>query len=538
MSLNRAIWRDLGMPYRVIALRVKTRRVHAALTSTWVAIGAVAADNIGPSTTTEPYVVPGHPLVKTKSILTVGDSVPLATDPAKSYRLLGIPDGLGAFQSEGKTFTLLVNHELGPTQGSPHAHGFPGAVVSHWRIHRDTLEVLSGRDLATRVQVWDPASRSYVQGTGAWSHFCSADLAAPEAFFYSGLGTLHRLYLTGEETRPPYSADHGRAFAHIVTGPNQDQSWQLPRLGRYSFENAVASPHGKEKTIVVGLDDSDRSTSSSRVCTQQGQKGCTVPSELYVYVSAKQAQGNEIERAGLTNGQLYGLKVSVNDKPIAEENDVNGLDSTSFGGSGHFSLHQLGDVSGKSGIELQQQSINAGIMRFQRVEDGAWDPRSDHKNNFYFVTTASLTQNSRLWRLRFADIEHPELGGAIEILLTGSEGHKMLDNLTIDRLGRLLIQEDVGDDARLGKIWLYLIDTGHFIEVAQHNPRFFLNHGQAEFITQDEESSGIIEAEGILGKGWFLLDVQGHKAHPETALVEFGQVLAMFVDPRLDKEVK
>ncbi|MDQ3959904.1 MAG: phytase, partial [Pseudomonadota bacterium] len=118
------------------------------------------------------------------------------------------------------------------------------------------------------------------------------------------------------------------------------------------------------------------------------------------------------------------------------------------------------------------------------------------------------------------------------------EGYKMLDNLTIDRLGRLLIQEDVGDDARLGKIWLYLIDTGHFIEVAQHNPRFFLNHGQAEFITQDEESSGIIEAEGILGKGWFLLDVQAHKAHPETALVEFGQVLAMFVDPRLDKEVK
>ncbi|HYY15763.1 MAG TPA: hypothetical protein VE965_03800 [Gammaproteobacteria bacterium] len=128
MSLNRAIRRDLGMPYRVIARCVKTRRVHAALTSTWVATSAVAADNIGPSTTTEPYIVPSHPLVKTKSILTVGDSVPLATDPAKSYRLLGIPDGLGAFQSEGKTFTLLVNHELGPTQGPSHTHGFPEYV--------------------------------------------------------------------------------------------------------------------------------------------------------------------------------------------------------------------------------------------------------------------------------------------------------------------------------------------------------------------------------------------------------------------------
>lgn len=516
----------------------KTRCVHAAFTSIWVATGAVAADNIGPSTTTEPYSVPSHPLVKTKSILTVGDSVPLATDPAKSYRLLGIPDGLGAFQSKGKTFTLLVNHELGPTQGPAHAHGFPGAVVSQWRIHRDTLEVLSGQDLATKVQIWDPATHSYVQGTGAWSRFCSADLAASEAFFYSGLGTLHRLYLTGEEVRPPSSADHGRAFAHIVTGPNQGQSWQLPRLGRYAFENAVASPHGQEKTIVVGLDDSDRNTSSRRVCTQQGQKDCTVPSELYVYVGAKQSQGNEIERAGLSNGQLYGLKISVNNKQVAEESNANGLDPASFVGAGHFILHNLGDVSGKSGIELQQMSINAGITRFQRIEDGAWDPRSSHNNDFYFVTTASASQNSRLWRLRFADIAHPELGGTIAILLDGSEGNKMLDNLALDRHGRLLIQEDVGDDARLGKIWLYLIDTGHFIEVAQHNPRFFLSQGQAEFITQDEESSGIIDAEEILGKGWFLLDVQAHKAHPAAELVEFGQVLAMFVDPRLDKEVK
>jgi hypothetical protein len=285
----------------------------------------------------------------------------------------------------------------------------------------------------------------------------------------------------------------------------------------------------------VGLDDSDRNTSSRRVCTQQGQKDCTVPSELYVYVGVKQSQGNEIERAGLSNGQLYGLTISVNNKQVAEESNVNSLDPTSFVGAGHFILHNLGDVSGKSGIELQQMSIDAGITRFQRIEDGAWDPRSSHNNDFYFVTTASASQNSRLWRLRFADIAHPELGGTIAILLNGSEGYKMLDNLVLDRHGRLLIQEDVGDDARLGKIWLYLIDTGYFIEVAQHNPRFFLSQGQAEFITQDEESSGIIDAEEILGKGWFLLDVQAHKAHPAAELVEFGQVLAMFVDPRLDK---
>jgi len=33
-------------------------------------------------------------------------------------------------------------------------------------------------------------------------------------------------------------------------------------------------------------------------------------------------------------------------------------------------------------------------------------------------------------------IEQPERGGTIEILLRGNEGHRMLDNVTIDRLGR------------------------------------------------------------------------------------------------------
>ena len=52
-------------------------------------------------------------------------------------------------------------------------------------------------------------------------------------------------------------------------------------------------------------------------------------------------------------------------------------------------------------------------------------------------------------------------------------------------------------------------------------------------MTQDEESSGIIDAEDMLGKGWFLLDVQAHNTNPDTELVEFGQLLAMYVDPKI-----
>jgi hypothetical protein len=44
-------------------------------------------------------------------------------------------------------------------------------------------------------------------------------------------------------------------------------------------------------------------------------------------------------------------------------------------------------------------------------------------------------------------------------------------------------------------------------------------------------SSPSNRAQGIVGKGWFLLDVQSHKLSTDPKRVEGGQLLAMFVDP-------
>jgi len=112
-------------------------------------------------------------------------------------------------------------------------------------------------------------------------------------------------------------------------------------------------------------------------------------------------------------------------------------------------------------------------------------------------------------------------------------GHGMLDNVTIDRLGRLVMDEDPGNTARVSKVRAYQISTGEFVEVAHHTPAFFdpANASTPAFITQDEESSGIIDAAHVLGPGWFLLDVQAHKPSADTELVEGGQLLAMFIDP-------
>jgi hypothetical protein len=488
---------------------------------------AAAAKGFGPSTATEPYMVPNVPGVDVRAILTVGDSV-------GNYRMVGIPDGLGAFR-HGNQFTLLMNHELGGSAGVVRGHGSRGAFVSRWTIDRKSLKVLKGQDLVTSangVFTWDPATDSYLRGTTVWQRFCSGDLAKESAYFAKGRGTRERIYLNGEEATTVVSdlvVDQGRPFGWVATGTHAGETWQLPRLGRMAYENSVACPSPQEKTIVILLDDSALSTAAVI--------GSSVPSELYVYVGNKEKNGHPIVQAGLTNGNFYGVKISVNGSPVPEESNDFGLGTaaTGFIGTARFSMHNLGDVSDMTAVQIEEASIAAGVSRLQRVEDGAWDPRSEHGNDFYFVTTASLTSNCRLWRLRFDNIEKPENGGTIEILLRGGEGHGMLDNVTIDRFGRILMDEDPGNTGRVAKIWLYSIETGEFIEVAHHNPKFFdptiLNN--SDFITQDEESSGLIDAEDILGKGWFLFDVQVHKASTDPELVEGGQLLALYVDPSI-----
>jgi hypothetical protein len=118
---------------------------------------ASSAKNItGPSSSATPYVVRSVPGVVTKSILTVGDSVNLKPDGVTPYRLVGIPDGLAAFDNGDGTFTLLMNHELGATAGTVREHGAPGAFVSKWIIRKDSLEVLTSHfsygDF-TRIQI-------------------------------------------------------------------------------------------------------------------------------------------------------------------------------------------------------------------------------------------------------------------------------------------------------------------------------------------------------------------------------------------------
>ena len=472
---------------------------HARISDLHAEQFIIANEVKGPSSSQTPYLLSSDSQVYTESLLTVGDG-------AGSYKMVGIPDGLGAFDNGDGTFTVLMNHELGDTAGIVRAHGAAGAFVSEWTFDKTTLQVKSGHDLIQNVFTYDAASKSYVEhnaalGNGiAFNRFCSADLADQSAFYNSATGLGYnggRLFLNGEE-----SGAEGRAFAHVAGGAQDGNSYELAWLGNMAYENVVAHAHTGNKTVVALTDD--------------GQNG-----QVYFYAGDKKATGNAVEQAGLTGGNLFGIHVTELEGLANNESSAAsplGADEQST-----FTMVNLGDVSGLTGAQIDAASEAAGATSFLRPEDGVWD--TVNPNRFYFVTTNGFDQPSRLWAVDFTDASNPAAGGTIKLLLNGTEGQQMFDNITVNAQGKIILQEDVGNNAHIGKVWQYDPSTDSLSELAHHDPSRFLSGG-ANFLTQDEESSGIIDVSHILGNAGenvYLADVQAHYSI-SGELVQGGQL--------------
>ena len=432
------------------------------------------------------------------------------------YRFNGIPDGIGVTDNGDGTLRVLVNHELGNTAGDVRAHGSKGAYVSDLTIDKATLAVISGKDFLASANDLFLASTdgtNWTSGsTTAFNRFCSADLASSTAFRNGTNGYAGRIYLTGEEAGP-----EGRAFAHVLDGTDAGKVYELASLGNLSFENVVANPLAQDKTVVVSLDDT----------ITNGQ--------VYVYVGTKTTSGNAVQQAGLAGGITYGVRVNSTGTTNTEVGNLASPNDTGLGlngsGVGTFELVNLGDVKAKTGATLNSESITAGVTNWLRPEDGAW---SKDGKFFYFVTSATTTSASRLWALEFTNPANPEAGGTVKMLLNGSEGQVMLDNMTVADDGSILLQEDPGGNERLAKIWRYNPSTDTLVELAQHNPALFTGTGA---ITQDEESSGIVDISafltGVSGYdttkySYFLIADQIHKAVASpTSQVEMGELSVM-----------
>jgi hypothetical protein len=451
-----------------------TAALAALATVTATASAAPGSNSVGPSTTTKPYLVRATPGVTFTSILTAGDAT-------GGYQFAGTPDGLGAWDNGDGTFTLLVGHEFQSSDGVVRAHGATGSFVSVHTIEKASLRVLSSEDLDTTF---------VTAGDLAMARLCSADLPPRSAFFNAATGNGYdgHIFMNGEENGPPFG-DAGRAIAHVV---ETRTAYDLPALGRASWENVVAHPDAGDDTVVVGQSDGG---------TAYGTSG-----EVFVYHGTKTSSGSPVDKAGLTNGTSMTVAV---DGLAVESGTVD------YPGAMDFSLAAPG-----SGTQ------------FYRPEDGAWDTKDP--NVYYFNTTARFGQTSRIWKLTFVDATHPELGGTAEVLLKGggasNQGPQMLDNITVNDRGQLISLEDVGGNDYVGGGYQVDPSTGAYRKIFTFDPAQF-TPGAPGFITNDEESSGVIPAP-FLGEGKYLITAQVHEDYTgpgAEAVVEMGQVMLMRV---------
>lgn len=495
--------------------------------------GAAPAVATGPSTSTAPYVLPVADDVKITSLLTVGDS----KAAGNGYEMVGIPDGLGLTRENGR-LVLFMNHELrdapGQVQGIVRRHGQAGAFVSRLVIDPESLKVKSGSDLIDPgTKFWDYPNGDYVTSDPRWAdlaaqqvsfgRFCAGTLTDPGVLFNerTGRGYRGQLWFANEE-----DGDNGRVFGVTTDGT----ATALPRLGLFPWENTVPADNRSDTTLVMGQED-----------------GPGDGSQLWVYVGTKQRSGSPVARAGLTNGLDYVLDAAN----AAVTNDAQWRTAYPKGVAGDVKLVNIPwSLTGAAQNGLaKEQGLN-----LNRVEDGFWDPNSP--NDFYFLTTEGGEKtgtglDSRdgggLWRLRWKDIEQPALGATLTLLLDGSESIggaepklNKPDNMTLDTHGNLLIQEDPGGNNHLARIVAYRLADGALGVVARFDAALF-GPGANEDpnrLTIDEESSGIIDAERLLGKGMFVFDAQVHTAKglpagigPDTVqeYVERGQLLVMRV---------
>jgi hypothetical protein len=477
----------------------------------------------GPNTTTAPYVIPDAPGVHITSLLTVDDNG-AASD---GYELTGIPDGLGAVKSGRHDFSLFMNHEFNAAVGGVHRHGQKGAYVSTFSIDSRDFEVEDGHDtIDPGVQYWDYVTQTYraTASTGgpnprsvgdvfpaqgdAFGRFCSGTLSAPGQFGsrQSKRGYSGQIYFANEET-----GDEGRVFGVLPDGRAQ----QLPRLGLFSWENTKPAHNRSDTTLAIGNED--------------GGSG-----QLRVYEGVKQSRGNAFDRAGLTNGVN-----SVLD--LVDETVKTDAEFRAKFGKGTPAPFEIAEVDWDQSGARQNAEAAAEGLSLNRIEDGGWDPR--HPNTYYLLTTeggdktpdpsepAISRDGGGLWKVTFEDIERPRLGGTIELVLDGSEAPYLNkpDNLDIDTKGNLLIQEDPGGNDHVARIVAYDTSTGARGVIATFDPALF-KPGAPGFITNDEESSGIIDAKDVIGSGWFVFDAQVHKPSPNPDNVELGQLLVMKVD--------
>jgi len=467
-----------------------------------VALVAVATTVAGPKA--PEYAVSRDGGYETKVLLSVGDEVRETSDKTKKFQMVGIPDGLGAVK-DGDDTLVYMNHEFVSTVKTQPVIGDPfykGSFVSKW-VLKENGKVESGERAYDTVFVGNtlvgPAAEDVAGNTTRpFSRLCSGSLGTQADGF-----TLP-IYFAGEEDDSmvtSFNPDGGQAVAFY-----NNEAHVLPKLGKFAFENILPQrrtdgPSGK--TVLLLMEDGPANP---------------LESQLYMYVGQKSAGGTTLDQNGLTNGQLYALKVGGKTAEAAA--DVTGAASAA-------EWVPVASPETKTYTQLNTDTMTAGAYGFARVEDGAFD--KDDPNRFYFVTTGQNAANNNLGRIYQLDLNASDPAGAASLKLVvnadaiikgGGDTAVSPDNIDTAS-GWLMVQEDgtspsrteMGKRNRDGSIWRFPIVPAKGGLVASPDRIVELNPPGRDGVAVGPgvwETSGIIDTSTIFGPDTWLFDVQAH----------------------------
>ena len=256
-----------------------------------VAITATAASA---DTSIKPYVVPVANEYEVKTLFSVGDTVPWAKGSGQ-YRMVGIPDGLGAHANGDGTTTLYMNSEFpSTTLSEPLVGGAKnrGAIVSKWILDADGDPIAGSRayDLVFQENEFVGPAPEVGNSTRPFSRFCSGGLAGPPH------GFDRWIYLTNEEEGTPANTFDGKGGQTVAIVDNA--LYALPKLGRFAWENSLVQPNMGNRTVIMSMEDGPAAMDVS-----------VENSQVYMYVGKKdhRAGAGVLRRNGLDNGELYVL---------------------------------------------------------------------------------------------------------------------------------------------------------------------------------------------------------------------------------------
>ena len=512
---------------------------------------AVAAD--------KPIYMSIHPTAASAATMT-----PWATagDVVGGKTIAGVPDGMGAYANKDGTISVLSNHEIALTNSlftsddfaarTTRAWGGTGAFVTKFTVKPSTMQVTKVEEAIKKINWFNydtgkyqstpqgPAGAADSDAFTAPNHsdninrLCSAYLAPAGSLVSGKKGWKTPLFFTGEE-----AGDESRVF---VLDPLTSVAYQAPRLGLAAWENSVVISGTGDDTVVFSTEDGDSGIGSASVSPATASSADLAKgSQLFLYRGTKTSTGTFMDRAGLNNGYLSVMKIAG----VVDETQFRTLYPT----KGTKVAVTFPEINWAADGETQNIQARLKGSSLGALEDIVFNP--SNKNELYFVTktsgtpttgtTAAASQTASkkagpngftrdgggLWKITFENIARPQDGATIELVLDGSEAPyvNQFDNLDFDSTGRyLMMQEDPGRNTHLSRLMAYDVETKKTAVIAQFEDKYFNPANTATFMTNDEESAGIINVTQLFA------DVTNTFADGETFLLN-AQIHPAFVLP-------